>query len=63
MKMPNKEERSVAFGKFDFNGNGTLSLAEIDKAVIVLYPDFNDKPAMLRAYKARPAAIPRLGLC
>jgi hypothetical protein len=36
----------------DVNGNGSLSLAEIDKAVIELYPQFNNKPALMRAYKS-----------
>ena len=50
--MPSKEERDKAFGKVDFNGNGALSLAEIDKAVITLWPELNNKPALMRAYKA-----------
>ena len=33
-------------------GNGGLSLAEIDKAVRELYPTFDNKPALIRAYKA-----------
>ena len=32
--MPSKEERDDAFRRMDYNGNGTLSLAEIDKAVV-----------------------------
>jgi Ca2+-binding EF-hand superfamily protein len=41
------------FDFFDYNGNGILSLAEIDKAVIELYPHLaKDKPAIIRAYKA-----------
>eukprot|EP01113_Clastostelium_recurvatum_P019755 TRINITY_DN2334_c0_g1_i2.p1 TRINITY_DN2334_c0_g1~~TRINITY_DN2334_c0_g1_i2.p1 ORF type:complete len:141 (-),score=28.52 TRINITY_DN2334_c0_g1_i2:111-533(-) len=41
------------FDRFDMNGNGKLSLAEIDKGVGELYPDlFQDKRAMMRAYKA-----------
>jgi len=41
------------FNVFDYNGNGILSLAEIDKAVIELYPHLaKDKPAIMRAYKA-----------
>ena len=50
--MPNKEERDAAFGTMDFNCNGALSLAEIDKAVISLWPSLNNKPALMRAYKA-----------
>ena len=33
-------------------GNGGLSLAEIDKVVRELYPTFDNKPALIRAYKA-----------
>jgi hypothetical protein len=41
------------FDKFDYNGNGILSLAEIDKAVLELYPHFSkNKPVIMRAYKA-----------
>ena len=36
----------------DYNGNGALSLAEIDAAVVELYPGFNNKPALMRAYHA-----------
>eukprot|EP01052_Picozoa_sp_SAG31_P049628 SAG31_NODE_10956_length_1079_cov_0.942857_1_plen_212_part_01 len=36
----------------DVNGNGMLSLAEVDKAVVELFPDFDHKPALMRAYKA-----------
>jgi len=35
----------------DFNGNGKVSLAEIDKFVIESYPILNHKPALMRAYK------------
>jgi Ca2+-binding EF-hand superfamily protein len=41
-----------AFDRFDFNGNGGLSLAEIDKAVVELLPRYNHKPSLMRAYKA-----------
>ena len=50
--MPSAAERRVAFDRWDSNGNGGLSLAEIDKAVVELYPAFNHKPALMRAYKA-----------
>ncbi|CAG8653506.1 18264_t:CDS:2 [Racocetra persica] len=47
------EQVNEAFQKFDYNNNGILSLAEIDKAVIYLYPQFSDKkPVLMRAYKA-----------
>jgi len=35
----------------DFNGNGEVSLAEIDKFVIEQFPLLNHKPALMRAYK------------
>ena len=40
------------FRRLDPNGNGLLSLAELDKGVIELFPNFNNKPAIMRAYKA-----------
>ncbi|KAJ3125286.1 hypothetical protein HK098_000411 [Nowakowskiella sp. JEL0407] len=50
---PTKESIKQSFDQFDYNGNGLLSLAEIDKAVIILLPQFaDDKPAIMRAYKA-----------
>ncbi|RIB22890.1 hypothetical protein C2G38_2172771 [Gigaspora rosea] len=52
-----KEKIKETFKKFDYNGNGILSLAEIDKAAIELYPQFADeKPVLLRAYKAADAS-------
>jgi len=35
----------------DFNGNGIVSLAEIDKWVVENYPLLNHKPALMRCYK------------
>ena len=38
---------------FDFNGSGTLSLAEIDRACLVALPQFyKHKSVLMRAYKA-----------
>jgi len=51
-KLDKKEIKKI-FDIFDYNGNGILSLAEIDKAVIEIYPHLaEDKPAIMRAYKA-----------
>ncbi|CAG8613632.1 12262_t:CDS:2, partial [Ambispora gerdemannii] len=48
-----KAKAKKVFNVFDYNGNGILSLAEIDRAVIELYPHLaEDKPAIMRAYKA-----------
>jgi len=48
-------KRKELFSLFDVNGNGYLSLAEIDKAVrdiLVLDDLFDCKPAMMRAFQA-----------
>jgi Ca2+-binding EF-hand superfamily protein len=50
--LPIQTSVSDVFKRVDFNGNGMLSLAELDKAVIELWPSFNNKPAIMRAYKA-----------
>jgi Ca2+-binding EF-hand superfamily protein len=39
------------WGKLDFNGNGVVSLAEIDKFVVENYQTLNHKPALMRCYK------------
>ena len=35
-----------AWGAIDYNGNGIVSLAEIDKWVVESYPKLNNKPAL-----------------
>ena len=52
IQIPPKEEGMKLFSRLDPNGNGLLSLAELDKGVIELFPNFNNKPAIMRAYKA-----------
>ena len=47
-----KEQRDKLFRRMDVNGNGTLSLAEIDKAIVELWPQFNRKKVLMRAYHA-----------
>mmetsp|Transcript_77648 Transcript_77648/g.225347 ORF Transcript_77648/g.225347 Transcript_77648/m.225347 type:complete len:487 (+) Transcript_77648:54-1514(+) len=42
--------------KMDFNGNGIVDLAEIDKFVVDEFPVLNHKPALMRAYKAATKA-------
>ena len=39
----------------DYNNNGVVSLVEIDKAIVELWPEFDHKPALMRAYKAADA--------
>jgi len=52
LALPTREERDRVFDQVDFNRNGTLSLAEIDKAAVEIWPQFNHKKALMRAYKA-----------
>ncbi|CAF1355605.1 unnamed protein product [Rotaria sordida] len=48
----NKEEVKKLFKQFD-NGNGHLSLAELDRAIVHFYPQLGtNKKAIMRAYKA-----------
>lgn len=48
--VPPREELLQLWNRFDYNGNGLLSLAEIDKLVREEYPQYDDKQALLRAY-------------
>ena len=41
----------VLWARMDSNGNGSISLAEIDQLVEQRYPLLNNKPALMRAYK------------
>ena len=41
----------VLWARMDGNGNGNISLAEIDKLMVARYPLLNNKPALMRAYK------------
>ena len=52
LAMPTAADRERAFDRMDGNSNGLLSLAEIDKAVIEIWPEFNHKQVLMRAYKA-----------
>ena len=40
------------FDQLDENASGKLSLAELDKGIVILFPDWNNKPAIMAAYKA-----------
>ena len=46
--MPSPVERRSVFMKKDPGGSGVLSLAEADAAVVELYPQWDNKPALLR---------------
>jgi hypothetical protein len=63
LALPSKAERKSLFDRMDVNGNGALSLAEIDKAIEDgtlpaaltagdTASDYNHKPAIMRAYRA-----------
>jgi hypothetical protein len=48
-----KEQLRATFKKFDYNGNGLLSLAEIDLCLKDVKLG-EDKPVLIRAYKVPP---------
>lgn len=50
-ELPTHAELSDMWAAQDVNSNGLLSLAEIDRVVAQRYPDYNHKPALMRAYK------------
>eukprot|EP00933_Yihiella_yeosuensis_P080730 TRINITY_DN94204_c0_g1_i1.p1 TRINITY_DN94204_c0_g1~~TRINITY_DN94204_c0_g1_i1.p1 ORF type:complete len:484 (-),score=97.96 TRINITY_DN94204_c0_g1_i1:78-1529(-) len=56
--MQNKQELLKLWKRIDFNGNHIVSLAEIDKLVVEVYPLLNHKPALMRAYKASIRSTP-----
>ncbi|KAH8056597.1 hypothetical protein JL722_7435 [Aureococcus anophagefferens] len=47
----NKKSLARAWAALDYNGNGMVSLAEIDKWVLEHWPVLNSKPALLNAYQ------------
>jgi len=49
---PKETEIEKKFKEMDYNGNKIISLAEIDKLIVEGYPLFDNKPALMRAYKA-----------
>ena len=49
---PSENKLLEKFKLMDFNGNNIVSLAEIDKYISEGYPLFDNKPALMRAYKA-----------
>jgi len=49
---PSDDEIVQKFNEMDYNGNKIISLAEIDKLISQRYPLFDNKPALMRAYKA-----------
>lgn len=49
--LKDQTEIRKMWDSIDFNGNGKVSLAEIDKFAVDSYPLLNHKPALMRAYK------------
>ena len=43
-----QEDREGLWNKVDYNGNGFLSLAEVDKLIVENYPEYDNKPAIMR---------------
>ena len=59
-----KEARAALFLGFDPNGNGYLSLAEVDKGcrdILGLYDVFDAKPVIMRAFQAAKGANDKKG--
>jgi len=55
-----KKKRAAMFRQFDPNGNGYLSLAEIDKGirdVLECESMFDAKPAIIRAFQSAKDAV------
>eukprot|EP00928_Gymnodinium_smaydae_P003232 TRINITY_DN11154_c0_g1_i3.p1 TRINITY_DN11154_c0_g1~~TRINITY_DN11154_c0_g1_i3.p1 ORF type:complete len:419 (+),score=91.40 TRINITY_DN11154_c0_g1_i3:116-1372(+) len=50
--LKDKRRLHEFWSRIDYNGNGIVSLAEIDKLVCEAYPELDNKPALMRAYKA-----------
>jgi hypothetical protein len=44
--LPGQSARRSTFNQWDMNGNGGLSLAEIDKAMVADYPEYDHEPAL-----------------
>jgi hypothetical protein len=43
---PGQSARRSTFNQWDVNGNGGLSLAEIDKAMVAGYPEYDHTPTL-----------------
>jgi Ca2+-binding EF-hand superfamily protein len=52
VKVPPPSEMMQIFDRLDENASGKLSLAELDKGIVMSYPELNHKPAIMAAYKA-----------
>lgn len=52
IKVPPEAEIMELFDRLDENASGKLSLAELDKGIVMSYPSLNNKPAIMAAYKA-----------
>ena len=53
--VPSKKEITDTFDILDYNGNGLVSLAEIDKFIVERYPAYDNKPVLIRSMKAADA--------
>jgi len=52
VSIPSMEEGMKIFDQLDENGTQRLSLAELDKGAVILYPDLNNKLAIMGAFKS-----------
>lgn len=52
LDIPSSDDITKSFEAMDYNNNNMISLAEIDKYIVEGYPNYDNKPALMRAYKA-----------
>ena len=52
LAMPDRGMRMELWSRMDYNGNGILSLAEIDRFLHEIFPEFDNKPSLMQAFKA-----------
>jgi Ca2+-binding EF-hand superfamily protein len=52
IELSSKQKALELFDQLDENASGKMSIAELDKGGIMLYPALNNKPALMRAFKA-----------
>ena len=48
--LNDKSQLDAQWRSLDFNGNGIVSLAELDKWIVQSYPQLNNKAALIRAF-------------
>jgi hypothetical protein len=49
--MSDADKLKELWTRLDFNDNGKVSLAEVDKLMVEMFPVLNHKPALMRAFQ------------